>query len=84
VLAEAPSDRHPPATPPPPAPLQELIQNADDAGARDVEFCLDTRQHAVGGLVGGLASFQGPALLAFNSAKFTEDDFKSIRVRLGS
>ena len=61
---------------------QELIQNADDAGARSVEFCLDTRQHEVSGLVGGLAAFQGPALLAFNSAKFTEDDFKSIRVGL--
>jgi hypothetical protein len=59
---------------------QELIQNADDAGAREVVFCLDTRQHGVDGLVGGLAAFQGPALLAFNSAQFTEDDFKSIRV----
>ena len=61
--------------------MQELIHNADDAPAREVEFCLDKRQHAVDGLVGGLAAFQGPALLAYNSAVFTDDDFKSIRVR---
>jgi sacsin len=61
--------------------LKELIQNADDAGAADVCFCLDLRQHGTESLVAkGLAPFQGPALLAFNSARFTDRDFESIQV----
>ncbi|KAG5176706.1 hypothetical protein JKP88DRAFT_265343 [Tribonema minus] len=62
---------------------QELIQNADDAGAREVKFCLDTRQHGTATLPAQqLAQFQGPALLAFNSGVFTDMDFESIQ-RIG-
>lgn len=59
--------------------LKELIQNADDAGASKVIFCLDRRLHGTDSLAyGALAEWQGPALLAFNNATFVEEDFESI------
>ncbi|XP_071734151.1 uncharacterized protein [Rutidosis leptorrhynchoides] len=59
--------------------LKELIQNADDAGATKVCLCLDRRSHATSSLLSpNLAQWQGPALLAYNNAVFTEDDFASI------
>lgn len=40
--------------------FKEMVQNADDAGATEVCFCLDYRQHASGRLAyQKLASFQG-------------------------
>ena len=60
--------------------LQEIIQNADDAGARTVRFYLDSRQHGTQSLVHPeLARFQGPALLAYNDAQFTADDWEGIQ-----
>ena len=60
--------------------IQEIIQNADDAGARTVTFYLDNRTHGTESLVNPtLAQFQGPALLAFNDAKFTAEDWESIQ-----
>lgn len=59
--------------------LKELIQNADDAGATSVRLCLDRRRHGTGSLLSEkLAEWQGPALLAYNDAEFTEEDFVSI------
>jgi sacsin len=59
------------------------MQNADDAGAQELKFCLDHRTHPHDTLAyGKLATFQGPSLLAFNNAQFTEVDFKSIQ-RIG-
>nr|KYP37061.1 Sacsin [Cajanus cajan] len=59
--------------------LKELIQNADDAGATTVSLCLDRRSHGGDSLLSNsLAQWQGPALLAYNDAVFTEDDFVSI------
>ncbi|KAK7349013.1 hypothetical protein VNO80_23837 [Phaseolus coccineus] len=59
--------------------LKELIQNADDAGATTVSLCLDRRSHRGESLLANsLAQWQGPALLAYNDAVFTEDDFVSI------
>jgi sacsin len=55
------------------------ITSQDDAGARTVRLCLDTRTHGKGTLAfAEAAAFQGPALLAFNDAVFTEADFQSI------
>jgi hypothetical protein len=69
--------------PPCPYDLQESIQNADDAGARDAFFCLDLRTHGTSSLFDKrLAQFQGPALLAYNSGVFTPTDFESIQ-RIG-
>ena len=63
--------------------LKELIQNADDAGATEISFCLDRRAHGCTSLAfEKLAPFQGAALLAHNNAVFTETDFKSIQ-RIG-
>ncbi|KAI9812928.1 MAG: hypothetical protein M1827_004446 [Pycnora praestabilis] len=59
--------------------LRELLQNADDAGASRIKFVLDTRSHATSELlVPGLEGFQGPALLAYNDALFTDKDFGSL------
>uniref|UniRef100_A0A0D3DDE0 RING-type domain-containing protein n=1 Tax=Brassica oleracea var. oleracea TaxID=109376 RepID=A0A0D3DDE0_BRAOL len=59
--------------------LKELIQNADDAGATRVRLCLDRRAHRTDSLLSdSLAQWQGPSLLAYNDAVFTEEDFVSI------
>ncbi|PON99419.1 Histidine kinase-like ATPase, C-terminal domain containing protein [Trema orientale] len=59
--------------------LKELVQNADDAGATKVCLCLDRRVHGSDSLLSqSLAQWQGPSLLAYNDAVFTEDDFVSI------
>eukprot|EP01018_Ginkgo_biloba_P011716 Gb_03745 [translate_table: standard] len=59
--------------------LKETIQNADDAGATKVSFCLDRRVHGGQSLLcEQLREWQGPALLAYNNSQFTEEDFVSI------
>jgi len=59
--------------------LKELIQNADDAGATTVSLCLDRRSHGRDSLLSdSLSQWQGPALLAYNDAVFSEEDFVSI------
>jgi sacsin len=59
--------------------LKELIQNADDAGATTVSLCLDLRSHGRDSLLSdSLSQWQGPALLAYNNAVFSEEDFVSI------
>lgn len=63
--------------------LRELLQNADDAGAKEVRFILDRSTHAVDQLIhADLAKYQGPALLAYNDAVFSDSDFDSLS-RLG-
>ena len=60
--------------------LQEIIQNADDAGAKTVKFFIDSREHGTTSLVHpDLAPFQGPALLAYNDAQFKDEDWESIQ-----
>ena len=60
--------------------LQEIIQNADDAGARTVRFYLDSRQHRTQCIVHEkLEKFQGPALLAYNDAQFKPEDWRGIQ-----
>ena len=61
-------------------PFRELIQTADDAGATVVKICYDSRAtHAREKLLDPrLADWQGPSLLVFNDAVFTEKDFASI------
>lgn len=63
--------------------LKELIQNADDAGAKTISFCYDKRIHPAEKLAGpSLAEFQGPALMVYNDAQFSDADFESIQ-RIG-
>ena len=60
--------------------VQEIIQNADDAGASTVHFYLDSRQHGSQSLIyPSLGQFQGPSLLSYNDAMFQEKDWQSIR-----
>ncbi|XP_022102271.1 sacsin-like [Acanthaster planci] len=60
--------------------LKELVQNADDAKARNVIFLFDRTEHPRDQLCSGkLAEFQGPALCAYNDASFTKEDWKNIQ-----
>ncbi|KAK9856110.1 hypothetical protein WJX84_004825 [Apatococcus fuscideae] len=62
-----------------PGVLCELIQNADDATAREVSFLLDTRSFGTNSVLSpGQTKWQGPALYVHNDATFSPDDFKSI------
>lgn len=59
---------------------QELIQNADDAGAKVVRFYIDNRRHPSKSIVyEKLSAFQGPALLVTNDGKFTDKDWEGIQ-----
>ena len=63
--------------------VAELVQNSDDAGATRMALCLDARTHSSSSLAWpAAATFQGPALLAYNSAEFSAEDFASIQ-RIG-
>ena len=62
--------------------MQEVLQNADDAGATTVRFFVDCRQHGVDPARlwhRKLAQFQGPALLVYNDARFEGDDWEGIQ-----
>ena len=63
--------------------FKEMVQNADDAGARRVHFIWDTRSLKRQSLLSPeMATWQSKALWAFNDALFTEEDFEAI-CRLG-
>ena len=60
--------------------IQELLQNADDAGATEVAIYYDIREHDSSHLFfPGMANSYGPALLFYNNAQFSEEDFENIR-----
>ncbi|KAM6248577.1 sacsin-like [Porphyrio hochstetteri] len=56
--------------------LKELVQNADDAGAKEVVFVSDEREFDI--TSGGLEGTQGPALLAYNDAQMSPRDWAGI------
>ena len=59
--------------------FKELLQNADDAGATEVKFLIDWRQHPTSSLLADeLQAWQGPALLAYNNSVFSDQDFQHI------
>ena len=63
--------------------LNEMLQNADDAGASTVHFIKDPRQHGVERLFDpAWKMMQGPALCIYNDRAFTEADLDAIQ-RLG-
>lgn len=60
--------------------LKEFVQNADDAGASKITFCLDTRSFGIEKLAHErMAPFQGHSLLVHNDAVFSDVDFESIQ-----
>ena len=71
--------------------LKELLQNGDDAKARYMTFLFDRRTHGTDTLATAderpdaatgapqMASWQGPALLVFDSAVFEPKDLVSIQ-----
>ena len=64
---------------PPNTCLRELLQNADDAGATEIEYILDTNTYIGEPLLHeALAEYQGPALLARNNSVFTDEDLASL------
>ena len=60
--------------------IKELIQNADDAGARVIRFTFDWRTHSINELpLATMTELMGPALLVYNDKVFSEQDFKGIQ-----
>ena len=59
--------------------FKELLQNADDAKATEVKFLIDWRKHPTSQLLANkLEEWQGPALIAYNNAVFSDQDFDHI------
>ncbi|KAL8682795.1 MAG: hypothetical protein Q9186_001217 [Xanthomendoza sp. 1 TL-2023] len=59
--------------------LRELLQNADDAQASEIEYILDTKTYDDSPLIHpGLQAYHGPALLVKNNKVFTDRDFASL------
>lgn len=60
--------------------LKEFVQNADDAGASKIVFCLDKRTFGTEKLAHErMSCFQGQSLLVHNDAVFSDVDFESIQ-----
>lgn len=66
--------------------FNEFLQNAADAGATECHFKLDTRSFKDDKILSKkMAAWQGPALLIYNNAEFSEKDFNAIcRLGVGS
>ncbi|XP_061183640.1 sacsin-like [Saccostrea echinata] len=60
--------------------LQELLQNADDAGASELHFIIDQRSHGTENVFSdNWAEIQRPALCVYNDSIFTEHNFQGIQ-----
>ena len=67
--------------------IKELIQNADDAGATEMNICYDTRYHTdkrESLFFPGMTECHGPALVVNYNAMFTEEDFQNITKLAGA
>ena len=67
--------------------IKELIQNADDAEATEINICYDTRTHCTDQkalFFPHMAEAHGPALVVHNNAVFTDDDFQNITKLAGA
>ena len=67
--------------------IKELLQNADDAEATEVNICYDTRQHEANPkrlFFSGMVEAHGPALIVHNNSTFTDDDFTNITKLAGA
>ena len=60
--------------------IKELLQNADDSKATEVEFILDYRNHNTEKVLSDeWKRLQGPALIVANNGKFTSNDLEAIQ-----
>ena len=62
--------------------IKELIQNADDAEATEVNICYDKRSHAINEdmlFFAGMSKSHGPALIVNNNSMFSDEDFVNIQ-----
>ena len=60
--------------------FKELMQNADDCGASEISFILDTRQHGCKKIFSReFKALQGPAILCYNDKIFTETDLIALK-----
>ena len=67
--------------------IKELLQNADDAEATEVNICYDARQHETDPaklFFPGMAEAHGPALIVHNNKPFSDDDFINITKLAGA
>ena len=67
--------------------IKELLQNADDAEATEVNICYDGRTHSVEPsslFFPGKAKCHGPALIVHNNAVFKKQDFENITKLAGA
>ena len=65
--------------------IKEMIQNADDAGATEVNILYDNRTHLTQNLIlKGMADSHGPALIVHNNGSFTKEDFENITKLAGA
>ena len=65
--------------------LKEFVQNADDAGATEVRFLIDERENLNARtflLDKKFSPCQGPAIVVYNNATFSDDDFRNI-IKIG-
>ncbi|GJJ71852.1 sacsin [Entomortierella parvispora] len=59
--------------------FKEFLQNAEDAGATKCVFRLDERSYGTQSILSPeMAACQGPALIIYNDAEFTKDDFRAL------
>ena len=62
--------------------IKELIQNADDAEATEVNICYDARRHTTEQhrlFFPGMCESHGPALVIHNNSVFRDEDFENIQ-----
>ena len=67
--------------------IKELIQNADDAEATEVNICFDARNHTKDEdklFFPGMSESHGPALVVHNNQTFSEEDFENITKLAGA
>ena len=67
--------------------IKELLQNADDAGASEVNICYDACQHSQDTdnlMFEGMAKCHGPALIVQNNQTFSDEDFVNIQQLAGA
>ncbi|EDO47479.1 predicted protein, partial [Nematostella vectensis] len=59
----------------------QILKNAEDAEAREVKVLYDEHSYGTHSLFKPeLAKFQGPALYAYNNARFKRDDWNGLRM----